>query len=358
MITAAQSGEFMSTAAVSTSSIFQELQSFYQNRQADLKQLGTALKSGDLAGAQQAYTSLAVLGEGGPFANSEPFGKSSRAQAFDAVGEALQAGDLARAQASFATLSASPGKTAQSTTAASVVNLSSTQQTSIQQTSTPATGSASSIYQQVQAYRQQRQTDIAQLGKDLQAGDLNAAQHDFNALTALGQSGPNRNGQTFQQAGRAKDFQAVGQALQSGDLVGAQSAFTTLQGTFSQQSQPAQKAISGYNPGATEIVINLAAPSTASATGSNSPEIIINLGQGNNSSTGSPEEITINLGNGTSGPQISIEPAQGQNAAANRIAIDLNQQSTNNYELILNLLSSGSTGSTQSTSGNTLSVSA
>ena len=65
----------MSTAAVSSLSIFQEIQSFYQNRQADLKQLGSALQSGDLNGAQQAYKAMAVLGEGGPFANSEPFSK-------------------------------------------------------------------------------------------------------------------------------------------------------------------------------------------------------------------------------------------------------------------------------------------
>jgi len=94
----------MSTSAISSQSIFQELQSFYQNRQADLKQLGSALKSGDLAAAQQAYQALAVLGEGGPFANSEPFGKTSRANAFNSLGEALQAGDLSRAQAAFATL--------------------------------------------------------------------------------------------------------------------------------------------------------------------------------------------------------------------------------------------------------------
>ncbi len=94
----------MSIAAVSSSSIFLELQSFYQNRQADVKQLGSALQSGDLNGAQQAYNALAALGQSGPFASSEPFSKSSRAQAFEAVGQALQSGDLAGAQAAFATL--------------------------------------------------------------------------------------------------------------------------------------------------------------------------------------------------------------------------------------------------------------
>src|ERR1017187_683435 len=108
----------MSTAAVSSSSIFQELQSFYQNRQADVKQLGSALQSGDLNGAQQAYNALAALGQDGPFANSEPFSKSSRAQAFEALGQTLQSGDLAGAQAAFATLTAKQNNPAASSQAA------------------------------------------------------------------------------------------------------------------------------------------------------------------------------------------------------------------------------------------------
>jgi len=62
----------MSTAAISSSSIFQELQSFYQTRHTDLNQLGTALQSGNLTGAQQAFSALAALGQGGPVANSDP----------------------------------------------------------------------------------------------------------------------------------------------------------------------------------------------------------------------------------------------------------------------------------------------
>jgi Skp family chaperone for outer membrane proteins len=243
----------MSTAAVSTLSIFQELQSFYQNRQADLKQVGNALQSGDLTGAEQAYKALAVLGEGGPFANSEPFSKSSRAQAFDALGEAIQAGDVARAQADFATLTGNHINPAQATPAA-VVNLTGTQPSN-------ASDSASSIYQQLQAYRQQRQADLAQLGQALQSGDLTGAQQAFDALTALGQSGPNKNGQLFQRADRTQDFQAIGQALQSSDLAGAQSAFASLAGTFGPQSQQAQSAISAYN-GVTEIIINFLGPPT------------------------------------------------------------------------------------------------
>jgi len=233
----------MSIAAISSLSIFQELQSFYQNRQTDLKQLGSALQSGDLAGAQQVYSALAVLGEGGPFANSEPFSKSSRVQAFNAIGEALQAGDLARAQASFATLTGnqSNSSTSEQATPSAFVKLTGPQPSSA------AADNASSIYQQLRAYRQQRLADLAQLGQALQSGDLAGAQSAFDALTALGQTGPNKNGQVFSRADRAQDFQAIGQALQSGDLAGAQSAFANLSGTFGKQSYQAQTAISAYS---------------------------------------------------------------------------------------------------------------
>jgi hypothetical protein len=94
----------MSTAAVSSNSLYQQLQTFYQQRQADLKQLGQALQSGDLAGAQQAFNAIQTLGQSGPFANADPFSNKQRDQDFAAVGQALQAGDLAGAQQAFATL--------------------------------------------------------------------------------------------------------------------------------------------------------------------------------------------------------------------------------------------------------------
>lgn len=385
----------MSTSAVSSVSILQELQSFYRNRQADLKQLGGALQSGDLAGAQQAFQALAVLGEGGPFANSEPFGKASRADAFNAVGEALQAGNLSQAQAAFAALTGSQSNSVTAAPPAAVVNLSSTQPNN-----EPPAQNAASIYQQLQAYRQQRQADVAQLGQDLQAGNLSAAQQDFAALTALGQSGPNKSGQPFQRADRTQDFQAIGQALQSGDLAGAQSAFANLQSTFGKQSRQAQTAISAYHSGVTEIVINFASPAsttpaieppvvqappseppvrnpaltnagadrapelvinlggafgTNSSTGSPSPELVINLGQGNSSSSSSPEQVQINFGGGNSGATVSIDATQGQN---NSEQVTINLQQQQNYELILNLLSASSANQTLAGSSNALSVSA
>ncbi len=323
----------MSIAAVSSSSIFLELQSFYQNRQADVKQLGSALQNGDLNGAQQAYSALAALGQSGPFASSESFSKSSRAQAFAAVGQALQSGDLAGAQAAFATLTGKNSSAGTSQAASSaVVNLSGAQPTRAVSGQPISAASAPSIYRQLQSYGQERKADLTQLGTDLEAGNLNAAQQDFNTLTALGQSGPNKNGQTFQQAGREQDFQAIGQALQNGDLAGAQSAFATLQGTFGQQNQQAQSAISAYNSnsGGAEIVINLgstagtSAASGSSVEGSSAPEVVVNVGQGGGSPSGpsSGPEVVINLGSaastsaasgssGSTAPEVVVNVGQG-----------------------------------------------
>ena len=94
----------MSTSAVSSSSLYQQLQSYFQTRNSDEQQLGQALSSGNLANAQVAYNNITALGQGGPFANGNPFKVSQREQDFTAIGQALQSGDLAGAQQAFDTL--------------------------------------------------------------------------------------------------------------------------------------------------------------------------------------------------------------------------------------------------------------
>jgi len=64
------------------------------------RQLEQALQSGDLAGAQQAYTKLSAFGPN----NSGPFTDPALASQFAAVGQALQAGDLGAAQQATNTL--------------------------------------------------------------------------------------------------------------------------------------------------------------------------------------------------------------------------------------------------------------
>jgi hypothetical protein len=94
----------MSAAAVSTSSIYQQLQTYFHARNSDLQQLGQALHSGDLASAKQEFNAIKTMGESGPFANGDPFKISQRDKDFAAVGQALQSGDLAGAQQAFAQL--------------------------------------------------------------------------------------------------------------------------------------------------------------------------------------------------------------------------------------------------------------
>ena len=69
-----------------------------------MQQLGQALSSGNLAQSQVAYNNITALGQGGPFANGNPFRVSQREQDFTAIGQALQSGDLAGAQQAFTTL--------------------------------------------------------------------------------------------------------------------------------------------------------------------------------------------------------------------------------------------------------------
>ncbi len=94
----------MSTAAVSSTSIYQELQSYFQQRGSDQKALGQAIQSGDLQTAQQEYTAIQTLAQNGPFASGDAYKNSTREQDFNAIGQALQSGDLQGAQQAFSQL--------------------------------------------------------------------------------------------------------------------------------------------------------------------------------------------------------------------------------------------------------------
>jgi len=224
----------MSTTPVSSSSIYQELQSFYQSRGADLKALGDALQSGDLAAAQSEYSQLAALGQSGPYGNAEPFSRSDRAQDFEAIGQALQSGDLAGAQAAFAQLQGTFSHQLAkhvNYVPTDVVNLNSGDGTSSSEAS-----STESIYQQLHDFRVERKADLKQLSEALSSGDLNAAQQAYDTLVQLGEQGPFANAEPFHRADRAQAFEAIGQALQTGDLAGAQQAFAALESTFGRQA--------------------------------------------------------------------------------------------------------------------------
>ena len=134
----------MSTSAISSLSIYQELQTFYQTRQSDLQTLGSALQSGDLTAAQQAYSQLVSLGQSGPFGSTQPFQRSDRASDFAAIGQALSSGNLAGAQAAFAKLQQTFGQAQTTTGPGSLAYTVKLSTASPSGTSSSSTGSSSS----------------------------------------------------------------------------------------------------------------------------------------------------------------------------------------------------------------------
>jgi hypothetical protein len=94
----------MSTSAVSSSSLNQQIEQYFHTRQTDLHDLGQALGTGDLAGAQTAYNNIVKLGQNGPFSSGNAFSNSQREQDFTAIGSALQSGNLTAAQQAFGSI--------------------------------------------------------------------------------------------------------------------------------------------------------------------------------------------------------------------------------------------------------------
>jgi hypothetical protein len=90
-------GESMSISSVSNaSSAAVQPQPVSRRQQEDVawRQLQQGLQTGDLAGVQQAYTTLAAFGQN----NSGPFSNPTQAAEFKSLGQSIQAGDLSGAQ--------------------------------------------------------------------------------------------------------------------------------------------------------------------------------------------------------------------------------------------------------------------
>ncbi len=101
--------------------------------------------------------------------------------------------------------------------------------------------SSSSLYstQNVESSAQQFRQEFQQLGQDLQAGNLSAAQSDFATLQNLtSQNSSATSAQAFSQL--AKD-------LQSGNLSAAQQDFATIQQDFQNQSTQVQAALGHHH---------------------------------------------------------------------------------------------------------------
>jgi outer membrane protein assembly factor BamD (BamD/ComL family) len=99
------------------------------------------------------------------------------------------------------------------------------------------------LHDRMQQFRQ----DFQQLGQDLQAGNLSAAQSDFAALQQL----TPQNKSTQNSNPVAQDLNQLSQDLAAGDLSAAQQAYATLQQDLPQfpqtraATQPASAPASG-----------------------------------------------------------------------------------------------------------------
>jgi len=104
--------------------------------------------------------------------------------------------------------------------------------------------SAISGSQNYQSKSQQIQSEFAQLGQDLQSGSLSAAQSDFATLSQnLPGASQNSTAATTTSAATtsnspiAQAFAQLGQDLQSGNLTGAQQLYTSIQQDVQQNTQ-------------------------------------------------------------------------------------------------------------------------
>lgn len=86
---------------------------------------------------------------------------------------------------------------------------------------------------------QNRAQEFQQLGKDLQSGNLSAAQSDFAALqqngSKAGSAASSQNSNPI-----AQDFTQLSQDLQSGNLSAAQTDYTKVQQDFQNQASQTQ----------------------------------------------------------------------------------------------------------------------
>jgi outer membrane protein assembly factor BamD (BamD/ComL family) len=169
---------------------------------------------------------------------------------FQQLGQDLQSGNLTQAQSDFATLSQNLSNASQNTAAANAA-------------ATPA--ATTSTNPVVQAF--------AQLGQDLQSGNLQGAQQDFTNLQQdLSQSSSQQveghhghhhhHAESSQSSSSSSQsnpivqaFSSLAQDLQAGNLSGAQSAFSALQNDLQQ--------IGGFVTAGSNGTSSAAVPSTA-----------------------------------------------------------------------------------------------
>jgi outer membrane protein assembly factor BamD (BamD/ComL family) len=158
------------------------MQTNFQQIQKLIEQLGQALQSGDLSGAQNAFSSLQQLLPSSTVnqaQTTQQTNQSTFTTDLNALGQALQSGDLSKAQDAFAKL--------QQDMQAAQKGHRHHHKAGNSQNSVSSSNSSSSSNQTngMQANFQQMSTYFSQLGQALQSGDLSGAQKAFASLQQL-----------------------------------------------------------------------------------------------------------------------------------------------------------------------------
>ncbi|HZR56067.1 MAG TPA: hypothetical protein VFA74_04275 [Terriglobales bacterium] len=311
----------MSAAAIANSTVFQPgpLTSFFHERRTDLSQLGQALQSGDLTGAQTAYNTLATLSQNGSFSGSatNPFRNTQRSQDFATIGQDLQNGDLTGAQAAYADLVNSFRKHPANTPAES------------------GAGPAITI--------------------TITGGNGNSATENTTNTATTGTSATSNS--TDSNTATSPITSTVG---------------TTPSTTTTPTTTPNTTTTPSTNPASgPEIVLNL-----NNGTGSNTPEIVLNFGSGSGSTSSTPatatpgevilnlgntsnEQVTINLSENASGGEqvgISVNPtSSGTSNHGEQITLNVNNT---NDQIVLNFLNASTTPASTQNQNSGLNVTA
>lgn len=253
----------LSSSLISDLSQSQNQNPFRQVRQ-DFGQLASALQSGDLSGAQSAFSNIQQLLQGQQGSSTS----STTQNDFAALGQALQSGSLSQAQSAFSQLQsdlrAGPPAAQAPPQAADQYQAQNPVEEAIQDYSqlasslqngdlTDAQSAYTNLQDLTQAYQGDSssdspntvQTDFATLGQDLQSGNLTQAQSDFAQLQSDLQA-PTQPASGSSDATQApapspaqqvqQDYAELSSALGTGNLTTAQSAFTALEQALQTQS--------------------------------------------------------------------------------------------------------------------------
>jgi hypothetical protein len=221
----------MSISALSSNLVTDLSQQQWQNpfkevRQ-DFEQLAGALQSGDLSGAQSAYSSIQQLLEANTGSSSSSPSSSSPntlQSDFAALGQALSSGSLTQAQSAFSQLK---------------TDFQAARQSRYEGANGPSQGQDQYVPSSSKGPNAVTQAleDYTQLSSDIQSGDLTDAQTAYASLQQL-VGNPNPSTPTTPPTAIQSDFTTLGQAIQSGDATQAQSAFSQLQSDFQTATQP------------------------------------------------------------------------------------------------------------------------